>query len=835
MKILELSGQWTVQEQGKEVKIPATVPGDVYADLLRAGRISDPFYRDNENDLQWIGESNWSYSRTFDIPADLLEHERVLLRCEGLDTFATVYINEREVATTDNMFRTWEWEVKGLLMAGENHIQIDFSSTLPYIREKQTKQPLPWWGDNKVACHGWVRKEQCNYGWDWGIKAVTCGIWRPIRIVAFNTARLEDVRIAQDHNRKGTVGLAVHIGVEDLRGEPLSIHVQVLRNGQVVTEENETFQGRNCVVGLTIHKPELWWPNNMGAQPLYDVVIKLMDAKGKVLDTVRKRIGLRTLRLDRHPDRWGESFQFVVNGVPFFAKGANWIPADGILARMTPARYRRLVEDAAAANMNMLRVWGGGVYEDDAFYDACDDLGICVWQDFMFACSTYPTYDESFLATVAMEARDNIRRLRHHPCIALWCGNNELEQGLVGESWSEWTMSWEDYGRLFDKLLPDLVRELDPERDYWPSSPHSPCGDRHDAQNPTCGDAHLWSVWHGKQPFKWYRTCEHRFISEFGFQSFPEPKTVYGYTAPEDRNITSWVMEHHQRSGIGNTTIMQYMLDWFRLPEGFENCLWTSQILQGMAIKYACEHWRRSMPRTMGALYWQLNDTWPVASWSSIDYHGRWKALHYMARKFLAPLLVSGLEDGDKGTVEIHVTNDLMMPAEGTVRWRVTDLSGAELTSGEKPIKVSPQTNCKVETLQLTELLAKYGQRNLLVWLELVANGQMASTNLVLFAPPKHLELSRKPGITASIKEQSDGNFIVTLKTQQPALWCWLELEGVDAALSDNFVHLRPGAPVTITVRPEHRLTAQTFHERLIVRSLVDTYRSSHMSDSDED
>ncbi len=844
MEILELGGQWTVQEQGKEEKIPATVPGDVHADLLRAGKTPDLFYRDNENDVQWVGESDWLYSRMFDVPADLLEHERVLLRCEGLDALATVRVNGKEIGTTNNVYRTWEFEVKDLLRAEENHIQIDFPSMIQYSLKKHAECPLPsfqikrlkqepgrveWLKKLSSGPRGWVRGG-VGSGGDNGLKAVACGIRRPIRIVAFNTARLENVGIAQDHSHEGVVGLAVHVSAEKLGDELLSTHVQVLRNKQVVAQGNGTLQDGNCIVELAISKPELWWPNNMGTQPLYDVAIELMDAKEEILDTATKRIGLRTLHLDRHPDQWGESFQFVVNGVPFFAKGANWLEGDVFLTRMTGDRYRRLVEDAVAANMNMFRNLTGFICED-AFYEACDELGICIWQE--FGVATSPFYDELFLANVTAEARENIQRLRHHPSIALWCGNNEVEMfdGLLGESWSETSMSWRDYSHVHDKLLPDLVRELDPERDYWPSSPHSSCGDRADANNPTSGDAHLWyEVWHGKKPIELYRTNEHRFVSEFGVQSFPEPKTVNGYTIPEDRNITSWVIEHHQRSYRGNTEIMQYILDWFRLPEGFENCLWVSQILQGEAIKYGCEHWRRSMPRGMGTLWWSFNDVWPGQTWSCVDYHGRWKALLYMARRFFAPLLVSGLEDRDKGTVEIHVTSDLMTSAEGTVRWRVTDLSGAELANGGTPIKILPRINQKAETLQLAKLITEHGQRNLLVWLELVVNGKVASNNLVLFALPKYLELNREPGITSSIEEQPDGSFTVTLKARQPALWCWLELEGVDAALSDNFVHLRPDAPVTITVRPERRLTAQTFHEQLIVRSLVDTYQPSHLS-----
>jgi len=360
----------------------------------------------------------------------------------------------------------------------------------------------------------------------------------------------------------------------------------------------------------------------------------------------------------------------------------------------------------ADANMNMLRVWGGGTYENEVFYDLCDELGICVWQDFMFACSTYPTFDEAFIENLRAEFTDNVRRLRHHACIALWCGNNELEQGLVGDTWNGGQMSWEDYSKLFDKLLPETILPLDPDRDYWPCSPHSPQGDRKDHSNPKWGDAHLWDVWHGRKPFEWYRTCEHRFNSEFGFQSFPEPKTVYGYTAPQDRNVTTRVMEHHQRSGIGNAVIMQYMLDWFRLPTAFDNTLWLSQILQGMAMKYAVEHWRRAMPRGMGTLYWQINDCWPVASWSSIDYHGRWKALHYMARAFYAPVLVSGVENTEKAEVAIHVTNDRMEDVPGAVSWRVTDSAGKVLARGRKKVVAKALANTPVETVSLGAIFA---------------------------------------------------------------------------------------------------------------------------------
>jgi beta-mannosidase len=817
---LNLNGVWTVKQADKEREIPAKVPGDIYADLLNAGDIPDPFYRDNENDLQWIGKSDWSYRRTFTVDQDLLGHEQVFLQCEGLDLFATIIINGKTVAQTDNMFRRYEWDVKKYLKTGENSIEVNFASTIPYIEKRQSEKYLRHWGQNNAGAFGWVRKEACNYGWDWGIKAVCCGIWRPIRLLGVSEARIADVFITQEHAEK-TVKLDCRIGI-DKPTAGAAVEIAVKLAGETAAAIDIPVEKDSCRTQIVLENPRLWWPNNLGEQPLYDVVINLRDSGGRVIDEKNKRIGLRTLELDRHEDQWGESFQFKVNSVAFFAKGANWIPADAVQARLTADRYRDLLESAAKANMNMLRVWGGGIYEEDVFYELCDELGICVWQDFIFACSTYPAFDDEFMENVRREVVDNIRRLRHHPCLALWCGNNELEQGLVGPEWTNETMSWEDYGKLFDKMLPELVREFDPQTAYWPCSPHSPQGDRTNHANPACGDAHLWNVWHGGEPFEWYRTCEHRFNSEFGFQSFPEPKTVYSYTEAEDRNVSSWVMEHHQRSGIGNTTIMSYMLSWFKLPLGFENTLWASQILQGTAIKYACEHWRRSMPRGMGTLYWQLNDTWPVASWSSIDYFGRWKALHYMARKFFAPLLISGIEDEENGKVEIHVTSDLQTDVPGVLSWKVSDMNGENIVSGSKEICIAAASNTLAHTLDLQAELEKYTPRNLLVWFELKSpDGRIISENLVSFAKPKHLNLALRPEISASV-QAADNGFTVTLRARKPALYVWLELRDNDAEFSDNFISLHPEKNAEIKVIPKSPLSLKEFKESLLVRSLVD-------------
>jgi beta-mannosidase len=826
MRAINLNGRWTLSQKGSDQALSARVPGDVVADLLRAKRIPDPFYRENELGLQWIGEGDWVYERDFRVSASLLKEDRVLLQCDGLDTFATLQINGATVACTDNMHRSYEWDVKRLLEAGNNHIRIAFTSVNPYTRERYKQRPFRARVNeaHEDAHPGWVRKEACNFGWDWGPVLVTCGIWRGIRLVGYSAGRIEDVAVTQTH-ADGKVSLGVACPVSRVSNRSFTIRGTLSLRGRVVAGQSVPCRGHAPRLEFSVDDPKLWWPNGMGAQPLYEVCVELLDGDGKVLDTQTRRIGLRALRLDRHADAWGESFQFVVNGVPFFAKGANWIPVDAVLGRRTVQGYRSLIEDAAATNMNMLRVWGGGIYEDDCFYDICDELGICVWQDFMFACMSYPTFDGAFMKTVEAEARDNVRRLRHHACIALWCGNNELEQQALGTRWTHGTMSLEDYGILFDDLLADIVHELAPGTDYWPSSPHSPHGDRGDHNNPDCGDAHLWQVWHGKLPFEWYRKCGHRFNSEFGFQSFPEPKTVRGYTAKQDRNVTTAVMEHHQRSGIGNTTIMQYMLDWFRLPASFDMTMWTSQILQGMAIKYAVEHWRRSMPRGMGTLYWQLNDVWPVASWSSIDYHGRWKALHYMARHFFAPVLVSGLEDAAKGTVEVHVTSDLLRSVPGVLSWTVTDVAGRKLLTGKKNVRTPVNGDRRAVTLRLKGLLKERGPRDLLVWLALAAKGQPKASNLVTFGRPKHLELAEKPEITSAVTARKDGSFTVRLSTKRPALWTWLELDGVDARFSDSFVHLCPGRSARVTVVPSRTLTPAQFRRRLRVRSLVDTYR----------
>jgi beta-mannosidase len=823
---INLGGAWELQRAGSGQRFAATVPGCVHTDLLKAGAIEDPFYRDNELKVQWIGETDWIYSRSFSVGEEVLARDRVLLRCQGLDTLAVVTVNGSEVGEADNMYRLWEFDIKPLLRRGQNRISIRFNSVTRHIQRKEKERSLPGWFPR--SGRSWVRKEPCNFGWDWGPVLVTAGIWRGISTEAFDVARIADLHIRQEHSRQGAVTLRVRADVERASRAAAATHIRVtvLFQDKAVAHAVAPVRGRTAEVALPIRNPKLWWPNGMGDQPLYCVVADLLDPEDHLIDNAVRRIGLRRLELQRQKDRWGESFRFAVNGVPFFAKGANWIPADAFATRVGLGDYETLLRSAAGAHMNMLRVWGGGVYESEDFYNLCDELGLCVWQDFMFACSTYPTFDRAFLRSVRAEAEHQVRRLRHHPCIALWCGNNELEQGLVADRWSEHPprMSWRDYARLFDRLLPEVVRRNDPERAYWPCSPHNPCGDRNKSNNPACGDAHLWEVWHGRKPFESYRTNFHRFCSEFGFQSFPEPRTVRCFTVPADRNPTSYIMEQHQRSGIGNDAIFQYMLAWFRLPSDFENSLWLSQILQGVGMKYAVEHWRRNMPRSMGALYWQLNDCWPVASWSSIDYLKRWKALQYMAKRFYAPLLVSGVEDLKTGRVEAHATSDLLKASEGVLSWRITSVAGESLETGSCPVRMPARTSRRVRTLDLRRHLDARGPRDLLLWLDLSVRGRKVSADLVTFARPKHLELA-EPEIKVAVSRAEAGAFRVRLTAARPALWTWLELSGADARFSDNFFHLQPGQPVEVIVEPSRTLPSGAFRKQLRVRSLKDTYQ----------
>ncbi len=817
MTTLILDGAWEFSQAKKNDWLPATVPGCVHTDLLAAEQIPDPYYRDNELDLQWIGEADWVYRTEFDVSVDFLAHKQQILRFNSLDTLATITLNGTQIGQTNNQFRAWEFDVAGQLQAGKNKLEIRFDSALQYCQSKNQERYLHAWNSNVGVPY--IRKSQCNFGWDWGPSFITCGILQKVELIGLDVARISDIHITQTHGERVQLDVAVQAEVQD--GSGLVVRAEVWLGDTSIDSKIVPVKDGAADLNFAIEEPRLWWPNGLGDQPLYRVVVELRTAD-ELFETQSRQIGLRQLKLVRQPDEWGESFHFECNGVPFFSKGANWIPADTFVTRVDEAWYRNLIQSAADANMNMLRVWGGGIYEPDVFYDLCDELGICVWQDFMFACAAYPTDDPKYFANIEVEAAEQIKRIRHHASLALWCGNNELEQGLVDDTWTNSAMSWQDYSRWFDVRLREIVSHLDPQTDYWPGSPHSPHGNRLNFNHPDWGDAHIWDVWHGMEPFEFYRTCMHRFNSEFGFQSFPEPATLDMVLEEEDKNVTSFVMEQHQKNGAGNSKIMTYMLDWFRLPSSFEDTIWLSQIQQGMAIKYAVEHWRRTMPRGMGTLYWQLNDCWPVASWSSLDSLGRWKALHYMAKHFFAPTLLSAVENVDAGTLEIHVTHDKPEPFEGTIVWQMfTAQDGALVEEGEQACRVSATESQLVTTLDFKHSILKHGVRNLFVrFMLLSADGELVSRNVTYLSRPKHI-LLQPPTITADITKEAN-IATIQLKTDLPAMWVWLEFDGSAHGFSDNFVHVFPGDEVEITLETE--LPVEELEQAIYVSSLWDTF-----------
>lgn len=676
----ELHANWNITWPGAEQPLAARVPGYAQHDIYDAGLLPDPFFRDNEHIWQPWCDRDYIYTCTFDADEELRACARVELVFDGIDTVADVWLNEQKILSVDNMYRTWRVGVQDVLWPTGNVLRIAFQSPVRVCAEREAQYK------NSSAVlsvpldeRRHLRKMPCSFGWDWGIKLPLTGIWKGVRLEGYSAARIAEVwhaTVKADGKHARIEG-----GVRIVRTAACACEARITLtapSGAVQQQILQIPEGPDTAAfAFDIAAPALWWPNGMGAQPLYILEATLLH-NGAVVSVCRQRIGIRTLELVQEPDAFGQSFYFRVNGVPVFAKGANWIPADAIVSRITAADYRRLLTAARDAHMNMIRVWGGGMYEDDAFYDTCDELGLLVWQDFMSACTLMPTYRE-FLESFGDEARDALARLRHHACIALWCGNNECEEVLI---WRKLDAACRrEYDFLYDEYLRGVVNSMDTARPYWPSSPHSPRSLNPHRQD--CGDTHYWGVWHGDQPFEAYLSRTDRFMSEFGFQSFPDMHTVQRYTTPEDHELESPVMRFHQRSGDkGNARMRETMAERYGLPQAFDDQLIVSQMVQADAIRLGVEHWRRHRRarQCMGALYWQLNDNWPVASWASIDYYGRWKALHYAAREFFAPVLVSPY--CENGMLHVTIVNDDLTARRGRLRWTVRSYAGRVINKG---------------------------------------------------------------------------------------------------------------------------------------------------------
>jgi beta-mannosidase len=816
--VREIAENWRFRQVGKDAWLPARVPGSNHTDLLANKAIPDPFFRDNEAKVQWIGYADWEYETAFEADASTLARDRVELVFEGLDTYATVFLNGARVLDADNMFRTWRVDAKPHLKAGSNALRIVFRSPINEVlpRMYAMKYELPAVNDQGEKTSAHTRKAPYQYGWDWGPRFVTAGVWRPVRLEAWDAARISSLYVTTTSASKAAADLSATVAIEATKPGEATVVVDGV--GAPVERKVRLAAGSNTVtVPLRVEQPRLWWPNGLGEQPLYTIRTRL--TAGGASDERETRIGIRTVELRQRPDEWGKSFELVVNGVPVFAKGGNWIPADSFPERVTPERYRHLLDSCRRANMNMVRVWGGGIYESDEFYDLCDEMGLLVWQDFMFACSMYPG-DEQFLENVRQEAIDNVVRLRNHPSVALWCGNNEVETAWHHWGWKQRLPAslWDDYLKLFHGVLPKVVAEHDPSRAYWPSSPSSNLED--DADSQKIGDVHYWGVWHASLPFKEYEKQVPRFMSEYGFQSFPAKATVETYTLPEDWYIESAVMKAHQRHPRGNELIREYMLRDYPEPKDFDSFLYVSQVLQAEGMRIGTEHFRRSMPRTMGALYWQVDDCWPVASWSGMDYYGRWKAMHYYARRFFADVLVSATERD--GAVELSVVSDRVAPARGTLRLRLLDFNGKVLDERASELDVGPTSSTVVARLPLAELAAKGAPEATFLHGELVIGGEVVSTTNHFFRPYKELALA-PAALKAEVAEKG-GAVHVAVTSPVLAHAVYLALEGADGSFSDNFFDVMPGGRAEVTVEGS-KLSADEVRKRLRVRSLADAFK----------
>lgn len=815
---LLLNGHWRMKATGENKWLDAIIPGSVMNTLLEQQKIEDPFYRDNEDQAYEIAAKKYEFERDFEVTTRLLKQDHIVLRCEGLDTLATIEVNDIKIASTDNMHRMYEFDVKPFLKEGKNTINVKFDSPVNFIAEKHEIQPLEG-VEHAIEGYQYLRKAHSMFGWDWGPKIPDLGIWRDIALIGWSNTRIDNVYVQQNH-QANYVELDVKVEMEKDEENSVELSVAIKSpDGSVNSSRMETTNLKNNLQML-IENPQLWWPNGYGNQPLYEVEVTI-KADGEVLDCKQLQIGLRTVDVRHEPDEWGKSFEFVVNGVSIFAMGANYIPEDSLLPRMSRERTERLIKDCVEANFNIIRVWGGGYYPEDYFYELCDQYGLLVWQDFMFACSVYDLTEE-FEQTIQQEIIDNIKRFRNHPSLGLWCGNNEIEEGWEHWGWPKRSKFRTHYLKLFEITLPKLVKELDPQTFYWSSSPSSG-GAFDQPKNPRIGDVHYWDVWHGLKPFTEYRKFQFRFCSEFGFQSFPSLKTVKTFTKPEDRNIFSYVMEKHQKNGGANGKILSYLADTFLYPKDFDSLLYTSQLLQGEAIKYGVEHWRRNRGISMGSIYWQLNDCWPVASWSSIDYYGRWKALHYFAKRFYAPVLLSIKEEGTNA--ELHITNETMDRLEATVVWKLRTNKGEVLQEGTLDVNAQPLSTVIVESLSFEEVINKQNIRNTYLEASLYANEEKSSST-VLFTQPKHFDFLN-PHLQVQV-EDAQSHFMLTVKAEAFAKYIELDLAEADCKFSDNYFDLSPGTEKLIRVKKgslSTELDLQEFQDQLKIRSLYDAAR----------
>lgn len=786
------NANWQFQQKDSTILGNATVPGSIHMDLLKNEMISDPYYRTNEKELQWIGEKDWIYTTKFDVSDELFKRDNVELIFEGLDTYASVYLNDSLVLTADNFFCEWRIQVKSLLKAKGNTMKVVFQSPVNINTQKKEGSSIPLFDD-----FVYTRKPAYHFGWDWGPVFITAGIWKPIIIESWNNARLTNLQIVQNSLTDDDTQLTLVYEVEADKDVSISLDVECPTIGTKVKQEAKLQKGLNWVeVPFNIKNPKRWWTNGLGEAFLYEFQTALL-INGSVIDELNERIGLRTIELVQKPDSIGKSFHFELNGVPVFMKGANYIPQDLFLNRPTEKDYQTVIDNTVAANMNMLRVWGGGFYEKDIFYDLCDENGILVWQDFMFACSMYPG-DEYFLESVKQEAIQNVKRLRNHPSIALWCGNNENYIGWKDWKWpgkfaeEDTAQVWEDYENLYHKLLPEVINEFDSQRFYWPSSPLFGWGYPVNTE----GDVHYWGVWHAQEPFENFQKEEFvgRFMSEYGFQGCPEMSTINKFTLPEDHDINSEVMLTHQKHRIGYPVIDKYMDWYYQKPKDFEAYLYVSQVQQAFGMGIAFEAHRRAMPHCMGTLYWQINDCYPVTSWSSVDCYGKWKALHYKSRELYKEFMISPFVDGKN--LDIYVVSDKLQDVNAKLELQLFDFDGHLLKKSTNDLQVLANNSKVCFSEPVEEFLKGHSNQEVVLVSMLIQDKEVLAENHFFFALPKDLKLSNTD-ISVESKKVSNG-YELTFTSQTFAKEVFLSTEDGKGFFSNNFFDIIPGYPVKV-------------------------------------
>lgn len=793
---------------------PATVPGVVHTDLLQNKIIEDPFFRLNERGLQWIDKEDWIYETRFSLSSDMMQKENMDLVFEGLDTYADVYLNDECVLKADNMFRRWSLPVKQYIKEGDNVLKIYFHSPIKVDVPKWDALPYHYPASNDQSENGglldkkisiFARKAGYHYGWDWGPRLVTSGIWRPVYIKAWSDSRINDVFIEQKQVNASKAVIVGHVELnadKDINGAMVTVTDEA--TGKVLgKQQTDLKKGSNQVtVNFVLTKPKLWWSNGLGEPYLYRFRTDV-TANKEILDSKTEKVGIRSLKVVHQPDKDGHTFYIELNGRPVFAKGANYIPCDNFLPRVTPDIYKKTVLDAANANMNMLRVWGGGTYENDLFYDLCDEHGIMIWQDFMFACSMYPA-EGALLESIRQEAIDNVKRLRNHACIALWCGNNECQDAWVGWGWKpeiekqgkEYADKvWAQYKQQYHVTLPEVVKEYAPETFYWPSSPFAFEGE---PSGTTDGDRHYWSVWHGKVPISDYNKEKSRFFSEYGFQSFPEFESVKRYAPnPEDWDIRSEVMMSHQRGGDhANGLIETYLLNEYKTPHNFQSFLYMNHVLQGDAIKTAIEAHRRQMPYNMGTLFWQHNDCWPVASWASRDYYGRWKAQHYYARKAFEDILISPIVEGDD--LKVYGVSDRIKGASGKLQVQVCGFDGKVIHNWSKSISVSGNSSQVCFSAPLTELLKDTEKGDVYVRVTYADKSGKVYDNNYYLGKQKEMNYP-KVNLTTEV-QPIEGGYEVTVSSDKFARAVFLSIADNESLYSDNYFDVQPNGSVKVQV-----------------------------------